>query len=108
MTVHCEKFDKGDIVLVEVMLAHFPPTRYKGQIWVRICPRKAIANVAEEKFLIEKNSERVGEKVGENNECGEKLNENQKRILHEISENKNITIMELSVKIGISKRKIYA
>jgi ATP-dependent DNA helicase RecG len=59
MTVHCASFSEGDVLVVEVMPAHFPPVRYKGQIWVRIGPRKAIANEAEERFLIEKRTSQV-------------------------------------------------
>ena len=59
MTVHSVSFPEGDVLVVEVIPAHFPPVRYKGQIWVRIGPRKAIANEAEERFLIEKRTSQV-------------------------------------------------
>ncbi|KAA6339139.1 hypothetical protein EZS27_012913 [termite gut metagenome] len=54
MTVHKYSFDKGDVIVVEVTPAHFPPVRYKGTIWIRIGPRRAIANEMEERLLIEK------------------------------------------------------
>ena len=44
----------GDVAVVEVLPSMFPPIRYKGNIWVRIGPRKATANEAEERMLIEK------------------------------------------------------
>jgi ATP-dependent DNA helicase RecG len=54
MTVHCYTFDEGEVVVVEVLPAHFPPVRYKGTIWVRIGPRRGIANEMEERLLTEK------------------------------------------------------
>ncbi|HET8830109.1 MAG TPA: RNA-binding domain-containing protein, partial [Pelobium sp.] len=47
-------FDDGDVAVVEVLPSLFPPIRYKGKVWVRIGPRKATANEAEERMLIEK------------------------------------------------------
>ena len=47
-------FKDGDVAVVEVQPSFFPPVRYKGKIWVRIGPRKAVANEAEERILIEK------------------------------------------------------
>ena len=47
-------FSEGDVVYIEVQPSEFPPVRYKGQCWIRIGPRKAIANETEEKLLIEK------------------------------------------------------
>jgi ATP-dependent DNA helicase RecG len=32
----------------------FPPVRYRGRVWVRVDPRKSIANEAEEKILTER------------------------------------------------------
>jgi ATP-dependent DNA helicase RecG len=54
MYVYHYSYDAGDILVVEVEPAHFPPVRYKGQIWVRIGPRRGVANEAEEKLLTEK------------------------------------------------------
>ena len=54
MTVHPYTFDEGDVIVVEVMPAHFPPVRYKGRVWIRVGPRRAIANEVEERFLTEK------------------------------------------------------
>jgi ATP-dependent DNA helicase RecG len=54
MLVYHYSYDACDILVVEVEPAHFPPVRYKGQIWVRIGPRKGVANEAEEKLLTEK------------------------------------------------------
>jgi ATP-dependent DNA helicase RecG len=59
MTVHKYSFDKGDVIVVEVTPAHFPPVRYKGTIWIRIGPRRAIANEMEERMLIEKRTANI-------------------------------------------------
>ena len=54
--LHVEKFSfsEGDVAVVEVQPSFFPPVRYKGKVWVRIGPRKAVANEAEERILIER------------------------------------------------------
>ena len=59
MTVSKVSFDEGDVIVVEVTPAHFPPVRYKGTIWIRIGPRRAIANEMEERMLIEKRAANI-------------------------------------------------
>jgi len=54
MSVYHYSYDKGDVLIVEVFPAHFPPVRYKGRVWIRISFRKAIANEMEERLLMEK------------------------------------------------------
>jgi ATP-dependent DNA helicase RecG len=54
MTVHPYTFDDGDVIAVEVQPAHFPPVRYKGTIWIRVGPRRGVANEMEERLLTEK------------------------------------------------------
>ncbi len=51
-----EKFSLpgGDVVVVEVKPPDLPPVRYKGQVWIRNGPRKAIANEQEERILSER------------------------------------------------------
>lgn len=51
-----EKFTlpDGDIAVVEVQPCDMPPVRYKGVVWVRIGPSKAIASEQEERILSEK------------------------------------------------------
>jgi len=44
----------GDIAVVEVQPSDLPPVRYKGQVWLRVGPRKAIASEQEERLLIER------------------------------------------------------
>jgi ATP-dependent DNA helicase RecG len=45
---------QGDIAVVEVQPHHLPPVRYKGRICIRVAPRKATANEAQESILIER------------------------------------------------------
>ena len=54
MTVEKISMDEGDIVMVKVEPSIFPPVRYKGRIWVRIGPRKGVANENDEHILMEK------------------------------------------------------
>ncbi len=44
----------GDIAVVEVHPSDLPPVRYKGRIYVRVGPRKAIATEQEERILTER------------------------------------------------------
>lgn len=54
MTVEKVVIDDKALIVVEVQSAIFPPVRYKGRIWIRVGPRKAVANEADEKRLYEK------------------------------------------------------
>ena len=54
MSVHRVALKEGDIVLVEVHPASFPPVRYKGKVWIRRGPRRGIANEDDERRLYEK------------------------------------------------------
>ena len=54
MTVEKVVMPEGDIVMVRVEPSVFPPVRYKGRIWIRIGPRKGIANEDDERILMEK------------------------------------------------------
>lgn len=46
--------DGGDVAVVEVMPSDLPPVRYKGRVYIRVGPRKAIANEQEERVLSER------------------------------------------------------
>ena len=59
MSVKCEKFEKGDVVIVKVEPAFLPPVRYKGKVWIRTGPTKATANETEEKILTEKRASSI-------------------------------------------------
>ena len=54
MTVEKVAMEEGDIVMVKVEPSVFPPVRYKGRIWIRIGPRKGVANENDEHILMEK------------------------------------------------------
>lgn len=44
----------GDVAVVEVLPSDLPPVRYKGRVYVRVGPRKAVANEQEERILSER------------------------------------------------------
>lgn len=54
MTVSKFALDGGDVAVVEVLPSDLPPVRYKGRVYIRIGPRKAIANEQEERILSER------------------------------------------------------
>ena len=60
LSVHKFSFDEGEIAVVEVQPSVLTPVRYKGKIWIRIGPRKAVANESEERILIEKRISQAG------------------------------------------------
>ncbi|RJP33215.1 MAG: transcriptional regulator [Candidatus Omnitrophota bacterium] len=45
---------KGDVAYVIVEPSDMPPVRYKGRIWIRVGPRRAVASEQEERILIER------------------------------------------------------
>ncbi len=45
---------QGEIAVVEVFPSDLPPVRYKGRVWIRVGPRRAIANDSEERLLSER------------------------------------------------------
>lgn len=44
----------GEVAVVEVLPSDLPPIRYRGRVWIRVGPRKAIANETEERVLAER------------------------------------------------------
>lgn len=46
--------DGGEVAVVEVLPADLPPVRYKGRVWLRVGPRRAIASEQEERILMER------------------------------------------------------
>jgi ATP-dependent DNA helicase RecG len=44
----------GEVAVMEVLPSDLPPVRFKGQIWIRVGPRRAIATESEERRLIER------------------------------------------------------
>ena len=59
MTVEKVSLEEGDIVMVKVEPAVFPPVRYKGRIWIRTGSRKGVANENDEHILMEKRRSNV-------------------------------------------------
>ena len=45
---------QGEVAVVEVFPADLPPVRYKGQVWIRVGPRRTIASETEERQLSER------------------------------------------------------
>lgn len=54
--IHVAKMslEGSEVAVVEVQPSDLPPLRYKGQVWIRVGPRKATASEQEERILIEK------------------------------------------------------
>jgi ATP-dependent DNA helicase RecG len=46
--------DGAEMAIVTVLPSDMPPVKFKGRIWIRIGPRRAIANEQEERILIER------------------------------------------------------
>lgn len=44
----------GEVAVMEVMPSDLPPVRFKGQVWIRVGPRRAVATETEERRLIER------------------------------------------------------
>lgn len=54
MTVAKFELPGGDVAVVEVHPSDLPPVRYKGRVFIRVGPRRAIANEQEERILSER------------------------------------------------------
>lgn len=54
LTIQKFSFPEGELAVVEVFPSPLPPVRYKGRVWIRNGPTKAVANEAEEIRLTEK------------------------------------------------------
>ncbi len=56
ITVAGFEYPDGFVAVAEVIASFQPPVRYKGRVYIRVGPRKDIANSAEERILSEKRS----------------------------------------------------
>ncbi len=56
MTVSKHTFEGGDVAVVAVEPALLPPVNYRGRVWIRVGPSKAIATEQEERMLSERRS----------------------------------------------------
>jgi len=54
MTVQKRVVDGCTFAVVVVQPSEDPPVRYRGRIWIRVGPRRAIANASEERILSDK------------------------------------------------------
>lgn len=54
LTVQKISLPGGDVAVVEVQPSDLPPVRYKGRVWIRVGPRRGVANEQEERLLSEK------------------------------------------------------
>jgi len=54
MTVQKYTLPQGDIAVIEVLPSDLPPVRYKGRVWIRVGPRRAVASETEERLLSER------------------------------------------------------
>ncbi len=54
--LNVERLDtpEGAIAVVEAFPSDLPPVRYRGQVWIRVGPRRAIASESEERILTER------------------------------------------------------
>ncbi len=56
ITVEKVALATGEVAVVTVQPSDLPPIRYKGKVYIRVGPRKAIANEQEERILTERRS----------------------------------------------------
>ncbi len=54
MTVQKWTLGGGEMAVIEVQPSDLPPVRYKGQVWIRVGPRRGIASESEERILTER------------------------------------------------------
>lgn len=54
MTVRKLRVDGGEVAVVEVQPSATPPVRFKGRVYIRVGPRRAIASLDEERRLNER------------------------------------------------------
>jgi len=54
MAVEKRSLVGGDLAVVTVMPSDLPPVRYKGRVWIRVGPQRAVASEADERILSER------------------------------------------------------
>ena len=59
LSISVFSYKNGDVIVLEIQPSPFPPVRYKGKTWIRVGPRKAVANEMEERILIERRTSNV-------------------------------------------------
>ncbi|MEO6596841.1 MAG: ATP-binding protein [Planctomycetota bacterium] len=58
LTVRKHHIQGAEVAVVQVWPADSPPVRYKGRVWIRVGPRRAIASAQDERVLNEKRRHR--------------------------------------------------
>ena len=58
MTVQKKTLNSCEVAVVVVQFSFAPPVRFKGRVWIRVGPRRAIASADEERRLSEKRRSR--------------------------------------------------
>jgi ATP-dependent DNA helicase RecG len=56
ITIEKFSFNEGEVAVIEVHPSDLPPVRYNGRVYIRVGPRRAIANEQEERILSERRS----------------------------------------------------
>ncbi len=54
LTVAKVSLAEGEVAVMEVLPSDLPPVRYRGRVWIRVGPRKAVANEQEERILTDR------------------------------------------------------
>ncbi|MCP4701969.1 MAG: transcriptional regulator, partial [Gammaproteobacteria bacterium] len=54
MSVEKVALSQGEVAVIKVFPSDMPPVRYKGTVWIRAGPRRAVASEAEERILSER------------------------------------------------------
>ena len=104
MNVQKVSLPEGDVVVAEVYPSQFPPVKYKGRVWIRVGPRKGIANV----MVIEHISLSSNEGIrGSEEKSEEKLTEMEYKVFNLIKENPAVTYAYITDKASGSDLCIY-
>lgn len=59
LTVQKRMLDGSEVAVVEVLPSDAPPVRFRGQVWIRVGPRRAVATAEEERRLGERTTSRA-------------------------------------------------
>lgn len=59
MSIEKISLNGGELAIIEVQPSSVPPVRYKGRVYIRIGPRKGVANEQEERILSERRTSLV-------------------------------------------------
>lgn len=104
MNVQKVSLPEGDVVVAEVYPSQFPPVKYKGRVWIRVGPRKGIANV----MVIEHISLSSNEGIrGSEEKSEEKLTEMEYKVFNLIKENPAVTYAYITDKAGVGETSVY-